>query len=731
VGAVVRFARKMPRRTRSCGPTESKNGGVRYLVRTPRSILFRQLLRNTTLAHREDLVMFFASLLTLHLAALLQAVPVAPRQPRDTFFVSLGGRDSWSGRIASPKANGTDGPFASLEAARAAVRARPDRAQRGALVRVRGGLWLRKESLSFLPEDGGTSSDPVVWESYPGETARLAGAVRLAGWTPVRDSSVLAKLQPAARRAVAVAQVPADVRLAHWTFDGRTIGPVPTELIWNGQVLKVAQWPDTGWATIAAVDALPAPGIQLDSEHLARWAGATDAWAVGYWFWDWAASFLQVAAFEPHAHLLQLRAKPQYGIQAGQRFAVVNLLEELNEPGEYWIDTERRLVYVWPPSDPGKSETLLSVMTDPIVDVKNTADLRFNRFRMEASRGMAVRIEGGARVELLSDTITAMGGRGIEIHEGVRHIVRDGSIEDVGDAGIWISAGDRRTLTSSQHLIERVRLTRFGRWVRTNAPAVQLFGVGSTIRGCDISEGAHSGIIVAGNDHVIESNALHHLLLETRDAGAIYLGRDWTARGNVIRGNYFYSLGPAHPWRTPLILQAVYLDDMTSGVSVTDNVFDHAQMPILIGGGRDNRIERNVMIQSNPALYIDARGRDWVKTADRPGSVWPGLVKSFSQARPDSAPYADRYPTLRKALTDSPGEPIGNLFVNNVIVGAGEIDRNGLGPLLLQETGTVRIPAPDDGPWSRARIQRLLDSLSAKGVRPHQSLPSMNQAPRS
>jgi hypothetical protein len=368
-------------------------------------------------------------------------------------------------------------------------------------------------------------------------------------------------------------------------------------------------------------------------------------------------------------------------------------------------------------------------MTDPLIDLKNVADLQLRRLRLEASRGMAVRLQGGARVELIDDTIAMMGARGVEIHDGVGHVVRGGSIEDVGDAGILVSGGDRRTLTPSQDVIEGVRLIRFGRWVRTSAPAVQVIGVGTTIRKCDISEGAHQGILLAGNDHLIESNVLHHLLLETRDAGAVYLGRDWTARGNVIKGNYFYSLGPTHPWRTPLMLQAVYLDDMTSGVTVDENVFDHAQIPVLIGGGRDNIVKANVILHSNPVLYIDARGRDWIKTSDRPGSVWPGLVKSFLDARPDSAPYAVRYPQLRNALRDRPGEPIGNVLLNNVIVGSGEIARNGVDESLLQERGTVRVAARDEELWSRVQTQHLLDSLAANGLRTRQSLPGEHRSP--
>ena len=39
----------------------------------------------------------------------------------EAFFVAPNGRDSWSGRLAVPNADGTDGPFATVERARNAL----------------------------------------------------------------------------------------------------------------------------------------------------------------------------------------------------------------------------------------------------------------------------------------------------------------------------------------------------------------------------------------------------------------------------------------------------------------------------------------------------------------------------------------------------------------------------------------------------------------------------------
>jgi hypothetical protein len=66
-----------------------------------------------------------------------------------------------------------------------------------------------------------------------------------------------------------------------------------------------------------------------------------------------------------------------------------------------------------------------------------------------------------------------------------------------------------------------------------------------TIVGNEISFGPHAGILPAGNDNVIERNALHHLVMQGSDMGAIDSGAQWINRGTVVRHNLFYAIGEA------------------------------------------------------------------------------------------------------------------------------------------------------------------------------------------
>ena len=61
------------------------------------------------------------------------------------FYVSPSGNDQWSGRLAAPARGGSDGPFATLEAARDAVRAlkRSGLPEGGVTVWIRAGTYRR------------------------------------------------------------------------------------------------------------------------------------------------------------------------------------------------------------------------------------------------------------------------------------------------------------------------------------------------------------------------------------------------------------------------------------------------------------------------------------------------------------------------------------------------------------------------------------------------------------
>jgi uncharacterized protein (TIGR03437 family) len=97
-------------------------------------------------------------------------------------FVAPNGNDLWSGALPAPNPEGTDGPFASVARAQQAIRRLMQSGPpRPLTVMLRGGTYYLPLSsagpggLDFAAGDSGTSSAPVTWENYRGETPVISG----------------------------------------------------------------------------------------------------------------------------------------------------------------------------------------------------------------------------------------------------------------------------------------------------------------------------------------------------------------------------------------------------------------------------------------------------------------------------------------------------------------------------------------------------------------------------
>ena len=113
-------------------------------------------------------------------------------------------------------AQGTDGPFASLERARQAVGALKGRpSTKGVVVLIRGGIYHLSETVVFGLEDSGKGDSTVTYAAYHGEEAVFCSDVEISCWK--RPDTALTGLPEAARGKVWVADVP-KVNGAPWRF---------------------------------------------------------------------------------------------------------------------------------------------------------------------------------------------------------------------------------------------------------------------------------------------------------------------------------------------------------------------------------------------------------------------------------------------------------------------------------------------------------------------------------
>lgn len=601
--------------------------------------------------------------------ALRGAEAVKAPAPGRTIYVAPGGNDAWSGTLAEPNGEKTDGPLATLEHARDEVR----RLKResglpagGVAVVLRGGAYERAKTFELGPDDSGTADSPVVYRAAEGEEVRLVGGRRVTGFKPVADPAVLERLDPGARGHV----VQADVR-AQGVADFGQAGGGGLELFFDDRPMTVARWPNEGFIHITDLvggNPVNVRGTKGDKtgrfmygdDRPDRWAAEKDAWVHGYWFWDWSDQRHKVEAIDPAKRIISVRPPYHgYGYRKGQWFYGFNLLCELDQPGEWYLDREAGVLYFWPPAPIERGRAVVSVL-DTLVAMRDVSHVALRGLTLEASRRTAVTVSGGERVLLSGCTLRNLGDWAVRISGGKGHGVAGCDLYGLAGGGVALSGGDRKTLTPAGHFAEDNHVHHYGRWYRMYQAAVSLDGVGNRCAHNLIHDAPHQAVSFGGNDHAIELNEIHHVCEESNDAGAIYSGRDWTMRGTVIRHNFMHHV-------TGFLGRGcvgVYLDDMFCGTRISGNVFYRVTRAAFIGGGRDCTVENNVFVECDPALHVDARAMGWAAYCVE-DTMKPRLAAMPYQ----TPPWSTRYPELLRLLDDEPAAPKGNVVARNVCVG--------------------------------------------------------------
>ena len=593
-------------------------------------------------------------------------------------YVAPGGDDAWSGRAATR--TGTDGPFKTLERARDEIRkakASGPLPSHGVTVEIQAGVYEFSKPLELTEADAGTDETPITWRARRGAEVRFVGGKVVSGWKPVTDKAIMERLDPAARGKVVVADLGPLGITDYGQPSGGWVSPSGnnTELFFADQPMTIARWPNQGFVHVAdvtgekPVDVRGTKGSKVakifyDAKELGdrpqRWAQERDLWLHGWWFWDWAEERQPVASIDTDQHLITMKEPPThpFGYRKGQWFYAFNALCEIDEPGEYYLDRQRGLLYFWPPSPVDKALATVSV-TPALLTMKNVSYVTWRGIIFETARNIPITISGGTHNRVAGCVIRNCGGYGVSVAGGTENGVIGCDLYGCGNGCVVLDGGDRATLTAAGNYVDNCHLHHFSRWNRILRPGVNMTGCGNRITHNLIDNAPHMAIMFGGNDHVIEFNEIHSVVYESNDAGVIYAGYNWAMRGNQIRFNYIHDIyGFEHRG-----CNGVYLDDMFSSASLFGNVFCRVPRAAFIGGGRDNTIENNVFIDCAPALHVDARGLGWASGA------LGTLTTRLKEMPYQSEAWKLRYPGLAETLEQDPMAPHGNVITRNICVG--------------------------------------------------------------
>ncbi len=636
-------------------------------------------------------------------------------------------------------------PFKTLERARdesRAVRAR-GAAPGGITIWLRGGTYSRTTTFELGKPDAGSPDAPLTISAYPNESVRISGGVLLpsSAFHAVRNPDALRRLPASARPHVLEADLrPLGVRdfgTQRQYGHGLPVVPAPMEVSWNDTMLQLARYPNEGGILMGPViepGSVPRNGdyserggrFQYTDLRHNRWVAARDVWLQGYFNYGFADDKIRVARIDTVRREITLATPHMYGLHSGENFnqyVALNLLEELDSPGEWYVDPASGLLFLWPPADIASARITASVLEQPLVAIEEASDCILKNLILEDCRALGVTIEGGSRDRIVGCTIRNVGTLGVMLGQGARqtfpHITADDftgvpvsremgsyhayayrntawdrnagtqhSIEkceiySTGSGGILLGGGSKKDLTAGGSEVSDCRIHDFTRRNKAGAAGVIIDGCGNRVVHNEIFDGDLQAIMVHGNDHLFEFNRIHHVARNSNDASAWYLGRDPSDQGNVVRYNFFYDVGrPDRKWT-----MGVYCDDATCGVKVEGNVFLRVASygTVYSNGGQDITVENNIFIDGyGPAYQLKSMWYDFGYFEipyffGEKGLYTTRLTHSVDIRKP---PYSVRYPglkdwldTLADGTTIVGMRPRRNTFNRNVLVNCDETIR--------------------------------------------------------
>ena len=309
-----------------------------------------------------------------------------------------------------------------------------------------------------------------------------------------------------------------------------------------------------------------------DAAHVQRWQTALSKgglWLQGYWRVPWQINGVKITGIDTAKRVFEFdpAAQPSGGIgnkytrpqgNYAEHYWVVNLLEEIDQPGEWAIDFSRNKLYFLPPAPITDGSVVISDLATPMIQMSGGSYNYFVGLTFEAGLASGVQVLNGSRNLVLGCEFRNLNNMAVDLNGGDHNGVVSSYLHDLGGGGVLLQGGKDTTsprvaaanFAVNNQIIDFARVSRiYQAAVDTgfNGPGGGSGGgghdlcVGMRIAHNFISGTPHGGVLHGDFDNVFEYNDVSNFCLVSDDLGAFYAYDSYPQSGNeTFRYNFIH-----------------------------------------------------------------------------------------------------------------------------------------------------------------------------------------------
>ena len=381
--------------------------------------------------------------------------------------------------------------------------------------------------------------------------------------------------------------------------------------------------------------------FELTDQKPFSWASIENVWMYGSFYEEWDKGHFQISSLNSQTNSLRTVQAHSMGAKytSGNQYYYYNIPEEVDMPGEWYLDSENQKIYIYPLVNENEN-MVYTLMNDSITlfQINGANRIVFNGLNMQYAE-MAVDISDGDENIIQNCSIKHM-TRGVVV-SGKQNGCIYTEIDDIVGYGVTFKqpygGNDFANLIPENNYIQNCIIADTGgMFICYSIGTLVSHNVIHSTRSMPIA-------IYHSAETVVEYNEFTAGKFTMNDCGMVYINGSMEGRGNHIRYNYFHNKEYTS-WDYPLY--AIYFDDLSSDNYAYGNVIQRGR--VYIHSGSENVIYNNIIRQGivvNDDWYRSSWDMVWsnqIKKVD--GIFGYRFVSSFSNGLPTA--WSLRYPSL-------------------------------------------------------------------------------------